>query len=340
MERKLASIQLIDDIQPIDGADMIELASVLGWKVVVQKGLYKAGDTAIYCEVDSFLPIKPEFEFLRKSSLKWMGDQLGFRLKTIKLKGQISQGLLLPISMLPADITLAFDEWYTIGDDVTGLLEIVKYEPTIPANLTGRIRGNLPNFIPKTNEDRIQNLKKYYEEMKGSLYYDTEKLEGSSATFYISASFFGVASRNWDLEESEGNTFWKVANELKLQDRLGSLSSSIALQGEMIGEGIQGNIYKLKGHTVKFYNAWDIHNQRYLDITEFKTVITQLGLDTVPIISTEYRLPESIDELIASADGKSQLNPQTDREGLVIRSHDRKTSFKVISNFFLLKDKN
>lgn len=101
MERKLASIRRISDIQPIEGADMIELAIVDGWKVVVAKNVgHKVGDMVVYCEIDSFLPIREEFEFLRKSSFKKMGDQEGFRLRTSKLRGQISNGLILPLSVL------------------------------------------------------------------------------------------------------------------------------------------------------------------------------------------------------------------------------------------------
>jgi RNA ligase (TIGR02306 family) len=102
MERKLATIRKIKDIVPIEGADAIELALVDGWQVVVAKNVgHKVGDKVVYCEIDSFLPIKEEFEFLRKSSYKKMGDQEGFRLKTIKLKNTLSQGLILPYSIIP-----------------------------------------------------------------------------------------------------------------------------------------------------------------------------------------------------------------------------------------------
>jgi len=131
MERKLASVRVINDIQKIPEADMIELAIVDGWKVVVAKNVgHKIGDMVIYCEIDSFLPIKEEFEFLRKSSYKKMGDQEGFRLKTIKLRGQVSQGLILPISVLnPTDTNIYVTPFE--GLDVTEMLGIVKYEPPI-----------------------------------------------------------------------------------------------------------------------------------------------------------------------------------------------------------------
>jgi hypothetical protein len=144
MERKLASIKQITDIRPIEGADKIELASVGGWNVVVAKDVrHKVGDMVVYCEIDSFIPIREEFEFLRKSSYKKMGDQEGFRLKTIKLRGQVSQGLILPIHVLP------LLEMVSEGQDVTEMLGIVKYEPPIPAELAGKVKGQFPSFLKR-----------------------------------------------------------------------------------------------------------------------------------------------------------------------------------------------
>ena len=152
MERKLASVRSISNLSPIEGADKIELATVDGWKVVVAKDVgHKVGDLIIYCEIDSFLPIKEEFEFLRKSSFKKMGDQEGFRLKTIRLRGQISQGLIMPISVLNPPDTNIYVEPFE-GLDVTEMLGIVKYEPPIPAELAGKVKGLFPSFIPKTDE--------------------------------------------------------------------------------------------------------------------------------------------------------------------------------------------
>lgn len=317
MERKLASVQVVSDLQPIPEADLIEVATVRGWKLVVKKGEYAIGDKVIYCEIDSFLPVKEEFEFLRKSSYKKMGEQEGFRLKTIKLKGQVSQGLLLPISTLPQPESL------NEGDDVTELLGIVKFEPPIPAQLAGTMKSYFPSFIPKTDEERIQNL--------------TEKLDGSSATFYYNNGVFGVCSRNIDLLETPDNTFWKAAREMGIDEVLKGYGN-FALQGELIGEGIQGNPYKLKGHSVRFYNAYDIDAQEYLKYNDFKDVIDTNGYKTVPILEDTFTLPETVEELLLLADGKSVL-ADVHREGFVVRSHSRKISFKVISNNFLLKEK-
>ena len=226
-----------------------------------------------------------------------------------------------------------------IGLDVTDLLGIVKYEPPIPAELAGKVKGLFPSFIRKTDEERIQNLSDQYDELKKHTYYVTEKLDGSSATFYYKDGVFGVCSRNLELLETEGNTFWKVARELDLENKLSKLNVNISLQGELIGEGIQGNPYKIKGQTVRFFNVFDIDEQEYYGLSNFLRTLDVLELESVPVIDREFLLPESIDELLKYADSKSVLNPNFDREGVVIRSLDRKISFKVISNKFLLNEK-
>lgn len=344
MERKLASIRKISNIQPIEGADMIELAIVDGWKVVVAKSVeHQVGDSVIYCEIDSFLPIKPEFEFLRKSSYKKLSDGTeGFRLKTIKLRGQVSQGLILPIRELMPTLIKNSEVFFAIevGMDVTNLLGISKYEPPIPAELSGKVKGFFPSFIPKTDEERIQNLTNEYEGWKDKTFYVTEKLDGSSATFYYKDGEFGVCSRNLELLETDGNTFWKVARELNLENKMREFDINISLQGELIGEGIQGNPYKIKGQTIRFFNLFDIDLQEYHTLSMFETVVKkQFGLETVPVLDRNFKLPETVEDVLNYADGKSELNNTFDREGVVIRSLDRKISFKAISNKFLLNEK-
>ena len=339
MERKLASIRVLGDIQPIEGADMIELAIVDGWKVVVAKNVgHKVGDMVIYCEIDSFLPIRDEFEFLRKTSYKKMSDGTeGFRLKTIKMRGQVSQGLILPMSVVEYT-----NVDFEVGMDVTNLLGISKYEPPIPAELSGKVKGNFPSFLRKTDEERVQNLTKEYEEYKssGRKFYVTEKLDGTSATFYYKDGVFGVCSRNLELLETEGNTFWKVARELDLENKMRDFGVNTSLQGELIGEGIQGNPYKIKGQTVKFFNLFDIDLHVYQSLAHLGRALGIMGLKMVPIVDEFFNLPETMEELLKYAEDKSILNSNFDREGVVIRSNDRTISFKVISNKFLLKSEN
>lgn len=333
--RKLATIQIISDVQPIEGADRIQVASVLGWKVVIKKDEFKPGDPAIYCEVDSFLPVKLEFEFLRKSSYKKMSDGTeGFRLKTIKLRGVISQGLLIPVSSLPG-----YPEVPPPGTDVTDILGIVKYEPPIPAQLAGEVKGPFPGFISKTDEERIQNLIDSLPNYKDSLFYVTEKVDGTSITIYLKDGQFGICSRNLELVENPENTYWRVVKELDIENKLRNLGRNIALQGELIGEGIQKNIYKLRGQTIKFFDAFDIDQYEYFDYPSFKSIIDEFGLATVPVIEEALQLPQSVDEILTMANGKSALNPDANREGLVFRTTSGKRfSFKAISNNFLLSD--
>lgn len=333
--RKLATIQIISDVQPIEGADRIQVASVLGWKVVIKKDEFKPGDPAIYCEVDSFLPVKPEFEFLRKSSYKKMSDGTeGFRLKTIKLRGVISQGLLIPVSSLPG-----YPEVPPPGTDVTDILGILKYEPPIPAQLAGEVKGPFPGFISKTDEERIQNLIDSLPNYKDSLFYVTEKVDGTSITIYLKDGQFGICSRNLELVENPENTYWCVVKELDIENKLRNLGRNIALQGELIGEGIQKNIYRLRGQTIKFFDAFDIDKYEYFDYPSFKSIIDEFGLATVPVIEEALQLPQSVDEILTMANGKSALNPDVNREGLVFRTTSGKRfSFKAISNNFLLSD--
>jgi RNA ligase (TIGR02306 family) len=335
MERKLASIRKISDIQPIEGADMIELAIVDGWKVVVAKNVgHKVNDLVVYCEIDSFLPIKEEFEFLRKGSYKKMVDGTeGFRLRTIKLRGQVSQGLILPIHVLP------LLEMVSEGQDVTEMLGIVKYEPPIPAELAGKVKGLFPSFLRKTDEERIQNLSGEIENWKDKTFYVTEKLDGSSATFYYKDGEFGVCSRNLELLETEDNTFWKFARQIDLENKMRDFDVNISLQGELIGEGIQGNPYKIKVQTVRFFNLFDIDLQEYHNLSMFEGVCNRFGVEMVPILSKNFEMFDTVEDILEYAEGKSVLNPNFDREGVVIRSLDRKISFKAISNKFLLNEK-
>lgn len=168
---------------------------------------------------------------------------------------------------------------------------------------------------------------------------DNILVHNSSSTFYIKDGVFGVCSRNLELLETEENTFWKVARELDLENKMKSLGYNVCLQGELIGSGIQGNPYNIKGQTVRFYNVFDIDKQEYLGYNGFIQTLNSLGLDSVPVLDLSFSLPETIDELLSYSENVSMLNDKTQREGVVIRDHDRKISFKVISNKFLLSEK-
>jgi RNA ligase (TIGR02306 family) len=230
--------------------------------------------------------------------------------------------------------------------DVSEMLGIVKYEPPIPAQLSGKVKGFFPSFLRKTDEERIQNLEKEYTEWTLSSehqFYATEKLDGSSFTCYIMNGEFGVCSRNMDLLETEDNTFWIVARKLDLENKLRSFGKNICFQGEMVGESIQGNPYNIKGQTVFFYNIFLIDDREYVGYDEFVNMLFDFDLACVPVLSYPFNFPAdsetslpTVSALLRSAEGKSVLNDKVEREGLVIRSMNRTISFKAISNKFLL----
>ncbi len=325
--RQLASIQKIKKIEPILGADAIVKATVLGWQLVVKKGEYNEGDLCVYVEIDALLPENPAFEFMKVR---------GMRVRTIRLRGQISQGICFPLSILPGSINI--EE----GLDVTEVLGIEKYEPPIPASLSGIMKGGFPSFIPKTDETRVQVLQELLDKFNNEPCYVTEKLDGTSVTYFIKDGVFGVCSRNLELLETPDNTLWKLAREMQIEEKLVELKSNYALQGEVIGEGVQGNKYKLKGQQVFFFSAFNIDEYRYLDYSDFVKVMGEMGFVTVPILESDYVLTNSIEELVNKSMGKSVLN-DVYREGIVIRplrekvDSNGRVSFKAINPVFLLK---
>ncbi len=330
--RKLATIREIKNITPIKNADMIETLTIDGWQVVSKKGEHKVGDKIVYFEIDSFLPIKEEYEFLRKSSYKKMIDKEGFALRTIKLRGQISQGLVIPV---PEEL-----KHLPLGTDVTKELGVIKYEKPLPVDLKTEAKGYMPSQIIKTDEERVQNID--WDTINHLAYHVEEKLEGMSSTFFVLNGEFGVAGRNVEYKRNETNTFWRIAKELNIEDKLRSLGKDIAIQGELIGEGIQSNIYKIKGQTVKFFNAQDIGARKYLSKEEFIDLTDKLQLPRVPVIDPALDLSQFSDvkELLTFADGQSMLY-NTRREGIVLvaQNSDKRISFKVISNKYLEKQK-
>lgn len=329
MNRKLASIRQCSELQAIPEADAIQVAVVDGWTCVVKIGEIQVGQKGVYFEIDSFLPVDDaRFEFLRKSSLRKMGEKEGFRLRTIRLRGQLSQGLFLPLHLFPE-----VDPAEPVGTDLTERLRVDKYEPPIPADLTGKVIGPFPGFIPKTDEERVQNLLEEFASWQGLSLIVTEKLDGTSFTAYQRNGHFGICSRNWELSDEDPNSYWKVATETQLQEKLGR--QNLAIQGEMIGEGIQKNMYKLRGQHLFVFHVFDIDQHRFYSYEETSDFCRNNGLQIVPLISADFQLPPKVEDLLRMADGPSILNEQAKREGLVLRSADRKISFKAISNAFL-----
>jgi RNA ligase (TIGR02306 family) len=339
--RKLARVVKIDEIHGIPDADAIEVATVGGWKVVVKKNEYKAGDLAVYFEIDSWIPheLAP---FLTKAGQypKVYNGVEGQRLKTIRLRGQLSQGLLMPI---PQSVYDGAGSQVAEDLDLSENLMIQKWEREIPAQLAGVSRGSFPSFIRKTDQERIQNLKKEYTKWQeeGVVWEMTEKLDGSSMTVYVNGEESGVCSRNLNLKESEENSFWRVAIRENLIDKIKSTGKNIALQGELVGPGVQGNKYNLSELQFYLFDVYDIDTQEYYTPEQRWMLVLQLGLKHAPILSHELNFKENewtLDYVLRNAEFKSYLNQQTEAEGVVFKSIDGKNSFKAISNKFLLKN--
>ena len=357
--RQLVTIQKIKEILPIEGADFIELVKIQGWQCVAKKGDFKVGDLCCYYEIDSWLPIEEQYEFLRKSCYRKNELGEGFRIKTIRLKGQVSQGLVLPISTLqgkkfPDDKRENPVYDWKEGDIITPLVNVIKYDVPIPPQLQGIVKGNFPNDIcPKTDETRIQILQHLLDKYKGTMCYVSEKMDGSSITFMFDGKEFRVCSRNLELKESPENALWKFAIENKIEEKLRKLSLlgiSLSLQGEIIGEGIQGNPLKYKGQKILFFNAYNIIEQKYLGYEDFINIIKKLQLETVPILDTNHIMLDKVEDYVYMAIDKSVLYLGKEREGIVVRPIKEiidanipelergRVSFKAINNEYLLKE--
>lgn len=324
MERKLAKIVVIDAIIPIENADAIELAIIGGWKVVVKKGEFKPSQKAVYFEIDSWIPesIAP---FLFEG--KEFNGVKGARLRTKKLRGVISQGLLLPVPEAYAEL----EE----GTDVTDEFGIQKYEKLLPEQLRGLAKGNFPSFIPKTDQERIQNLSKEIGKYDGELFEVTLKLDGSSITVFVNNGECGVCSRNLELKEDDSNAFWKIAKKLDIHQKILSTGRNLAFQGEMLSPSIQGNYEKVDDLCMYVYDVFDIDENRYLLPSERLTLCEALGIEQVPLLGY-YSLVPDIEDILSQADGEG-MNKGVKREGLVFKHMDSDFSFKAISNSYLLK---
>jgi len=360
--RRLVTIRTVGEIEPIPGADAIEVANVDGWKIVVKKGEYITGHPCVYFEIDSFLPLTERFEFLRARCHKRMGDQEGLRLKTIKLRGQVSQGLLMRLSEFP-EITAIADSLpedysssevfeYLASLDLSELLDVQKYEPPVPAALAGQISGNFPGFIKKTDQERCQNLGyEIFVDNKDSCYEVTMKMDGTSFTAFHRDDEDGVCGRNWQLkldETNEHNTLVRMYVDSGLQAALRKIGGNYAVQGELMGPGIQKNRESLKEHHLFVFDIYDIDNGCYLAPHARLALMDMLypaGLNSrmvthVPFMHDNVTLAElgitNTAELLAFAEGPSFNHPV--REGLVFKRIDGRFSFKAISNLFLLKE--
>ena len=346
--RKLASLQRIWKIEPIEGADKIELAHVLGWQCVVNKGQFQPMDVGVYFEIDSFLPVRPEFEFMRTSSYKKtdiMGE--GFKLRTMRFHGQISQGLLLPLSSfpeIPADIEL--------GADVTELLGVRKWEIEERATTSGTVIGNLPYDIPHTDETRVQENPELIQAFAGLEYYISTKMDGSSHSIGVDENGFHVTGHNYEYKDDGSSSFYELVKARKYQEKVESFVkenglSTLTIQGELCAPGIQQN--RLRLTKPEWYVFTVRENGKRVGLKRMMEICEALGMEYVPIEEIGTDLPSkypTVESLLDRADGEYPKGGK--KEGIVIRPTEpvycplisASLSMKVVSNKYLLKNEN
>ena len=340
MTRALATIRKISEINSIPDADAIEVATIDGWNVVIRKGEYAVGDLVVYAEVDSWIPHELAPFLSKGQEPREYNGVKGERLRSIKLRGQISQGLLLPLSVLGEA-----HEVFSIGDgcvgaDVTEQLGIQKWEAPIPAQLAGQTKGNFPSSVPKTDEERIQNLTRQWDHLSAIEYEVTEKMEGSSTTIARIDGEFIVCSRNINLKETEGNTFWYVARKYDVENKLiEHRLDNIAIQGELVGPGVQANYYGLSDHEFYVFKIIDVSTGKVFSHAERTELCKKLGLLHVPVIGIMSLSGMDRAQVLEMADGQSLINTKKLREGLVFKRADGNGDehFKAVSNKYLLK---
>ena len=338
--RKLASIKIVNNVIEHKNANSLELSIIEGWQVVTRVGEVKKGDKVIYCEIDSLLPNAP---WLPEAIKGKIGNDTQFRLRTMKLRGEISQGLIVPISE-----TIRHMTEYEVDTDVTAELRIQKYEaPTFSgsyANNKGKTTiSTFPkHLLNKTDEPRIQSNLKLLKLINGREYYITVKCDGSSGTFLIDPNTdeFIVCSRNQirprpvNIEECP---YWSVAIKYDIETKLRQYGKPIALQGEVCGPKIQKNLLNLGECDLFVFNIIDLATKSLLPYNDFILIVKQMGLQSVPIekVGDSFEI-DDVKTLLSMAEGKYK-NTKNQREGLVVRTQNGRVSFKVISNAYLLK---
>ena len=353
--RKLASIEHIWQIDPIKDADKIETVHVLGWTCVAEKGDFKKGDLAVYFEIDSFLPVNEHFEFLRTKSYKKndiMGE--GMLLKTMKFRGQYSQGLVMPLSEFPEIDTNGKSEDELVGMDVTDILGVRKWEIEERTTGSGTIVAERPAFIPKTDETRIQSEPDLLKEFAGKPYYITTKMDGSSHSIGIDEDGkVYVCGHNYEYADDGKSGFYEYLKKNDIIYRLrcykeNKVYNTIVLQGEFCAPGIQANpIGLVRPHWFVFTV---IVNGKRLGLSGMRKVVKALDVEMVPVVEEGEEFPYiSAETLLTKADGMYEhydgMKTDHAREGLVIRPKEpvysnilgTNLSMKVVSNRYLAK---
>lgn len=366
--RKLVTLRKIDSISSIEGAEKIELAHTGGWQCVVGKGQFTPGETAVFFEIDSALDVNdPRYEFLKKNCYRVWKQGNGtvidecIRIRTIRCMGNISQGLFMPLSLFPE-----IPKEACLGDDLTGILKVRHYDEIKEhaeivggkARLAGNAKGNFPtSIVPKTDEERLQNLTEYFETMKDVEFECTEKFDGSSATYIYApvirpANPFFVCSRNLELQEEEGNLYWEIAKKYDLLHKMAQWCwdktihsdtgtfAQIAIQGEIVGPGVNNNRDQYIDHEFRVFRIYDVTWNTWFYAHKRREIAEKLDLPHVKLIRDRWKVFQDLhtmDDFIKFVQGKTDRGHE--REGMVWKSIDGRNSFKVINPEYLLKEK-
>ena len=362
--RKLVTIRKVTGLIPIEGADNIQIGVIdSGWQVIVKKGEFKVGDFCLFYEIDSFLPMEPQYSFMKPTT--YNGKE-GYRLRSLKLRGALSQGLALPLSMFnefkdydSLDIETAYYE----KTDFSEKLGVIKYDNQQIAGSGGGLKagnqeGKFPSFIPKTDQERIQNLTSWFSTKTDDLFEETLKLDGSSMTCYkikhnltffdkvkkffglsVKDYKFGVCSRNLELRRPKDSAdkqsdFWSTAIKLEIESKI---PAGFAIQGELIGPKIQANHEKVQELQYYVFDVYDIYKGQYLLPSDRHKFCFENDIRHVPVLGVTSPLKMNLQELLKHVEGQS-INPGTISEGRVYKSTTQAgVSFKVISNKYLLR---
>lgn len=357
--RRLVTLEKVADVQPIPNADAIERARVRGWDVVVRKGEVQIGDTVLYFEIDAALPLDDQrFAFLEPRGSKVLEDGTKVHvLKTARLRGQYSQGLVVPLDVPTREQVVKYllnEEGYRfdpsraaqdaeelVGIDVSEVLGVTKYEPPIPANLAGDVVGPFPtDLVQKTDSERVQNLSEVFDELHADGdWVATEKIDGTSTTYIVTGDEdnpIRVCSRNWELQPNPDLTSMQLAEQHRLTD----LPAGTIIQGEVYGEGIQGNPLKIKGCALAVFSVF----------TAPRTLVPRAAwpesLKEIAAPELDLQLPATVDAAVEQVEGmKSLVSPGHQAEGIVwhersgrsFQSLENRANLKAINNKYLLK---
>jgi RNA ligase (TIGR02306 family) len=333
--RALVTVQRVKKITSIPDSDFLETAHVMGWQCVVKKGEFREGDLGVYFEVDSFLPVEERYEFLRKSSFRQNFDNgEGFRIRTAKMRGQLSQGLLIPLASFPEL------DGESEGADVTEKLRVKKWFVPETATAGGVVIGERPHGIPTSDETRIQSALELLDALRGKPYYITTKMDGTSGTVYCIDGKVGCCSRNKEIKDEETALYWTPAYKHGLKEKLAARGRNIVITGEICGPGIQRNKLKLPSVEWYVFDVIDVDSGIYVSYDEMCKICNELGLATVPLEERGESFDYTLEALLEKAKGAYPSG--LDKEGIVVRdvNSPKAVSFKVLNNDALLKEKD